>query len=387
MEPLAQDYVVVAESPDKERHFAGSPGIVRLPGGEMAASYEWFQPKPYTETLADQTEVRVSADGGRTWELRGRTDIIWPSCFVHGGALYMIGNRRRSRQVVISRSADGGRTWTPEVEVCERRSHGAPTAVTFRDGQVYRAFETCPHVGRPGGGRSSWESFVMAGDLSRDLLDPAAWRASPMERFPGAPHPMNTFAYPPETGTEDCWIEGNLISVRGRLRNLLRLHVAGRATVGLAAICDLDDDGRTMSYRFSQYCPMPGGQCKFHVVYDPVSDLFWTCVNPVSDTFTPVNDQLRKIGFRGIVANERRILLLIYSADAQNWFQAGCVAMSRKMTESFSYASNLIDGDDLVVLSRTSVGGASQHDTNLITCHRVTGFRGLALDLTRDFTR
>ena len=76
----------------------------------------------------------------------------------------------------------------------------------------------------------------MAGDLSRDLLDPAAWRASPLERFPGAPHPMNTFAYPPETGTEDCWIEGNLISVRGRLRNLLRLHVLGRATVGLAAI-------------------------------------------------------------------------------------------------------------------------------------------------------
>ena len=329
----------------------------------------------------------MSADGGRTWELRGKTDIIWPSCFVHAGALYMIGNRRQSREVIISRSEDGGHTWTPEVEVCDRRSHGAPTAVTFQGGQVYRAFETCPRVGRSGGGRSSWESFVMAGDLSRDLLDPAAWRASPMERFPGAPQPMNTFAYPPETGTEDCWIEGNLISVRGRLRNLLRLHVLGRATVGLAAICDLEDDGRTMSYRFSQYCPMPGGQCKFHIVYDEVSDLFWTCVNPVSDTLTPVNDKLAEIGFRGIVANERRILLLIYSADAQNWFQAGCVAMSRKMTESFSYASNLIDGDDLVVLSRTSVGGASQHDTNLVTCHRVRGFRDLALDLSRDFTR
>ena len=133
MQPLAQDYVVVAESPDKERHFAGSPGITRLPGGEMVASYEWFQPKPYTETLPNQTEVRVSADGGRTWELRGKTDIIWPSCFVHGGALYMIGNRRRSREVVISRSEDGGHTWTPEVEVCDRRSHGAPTAVTFQE--------------------------------------------------------------------------------------------------------------------------------------------------------------------------------------------------------------------------------------------------------------
>ena len=97
MQRLAQDYVVVAESPDKGRHFAGSPGITRLPGGEMVASCEWFQPKPYTETLANQTEVRVSADGGRTWELRGRTDIIWPSCFVHAGALYMIGNRRQSR--------------------------------------------------------------------------------------------------------------------------------------------------------------------------------------------------------------------------------------------------------------------------------------------------
>ena len=110
MQPLAQDYVVVAESPDKERHFAGSPGITRLPGGEMVASYEWFQPKPYTETFPNQTEVRVSADGGGTWELRGKTDIIWPSCFVHAGTLYMIGNRRQSREVIISRSEDGGYT-------------------------------------------------------------------------------------------------------------------------------------------------------------------------------------------------------------------------------------------------------------------------------------
>ena len=387
MEPLAQDHVVVAQSPDGERHFAGSPGITQLPGGEMLASYEWFQPQPITETLANQTEVRVSGDGGKTWELRGNTDIIWPSCFVHGDAVYMIGNRRQTREVVISRSQDGGHTWSPEVEICGRGSHGAPTAVTFQDGYVYRAFETSPDFGRSGESRSSWESFVMAGRLADDLLDPGAWRASPQERFPGAPHPMNTFSYPPEIATEDCWIEGNLISVRGNLRNVLRVHMLGRATVGIAAICDLEDDGETMNYGFSQYCPMPGGQCKFHIVYDEPSDLFWTCVNPVSDTYTPVEDQLRKVGFQGITGNERRILMLIYSVDAQNWFQAGCVAMTRKMTESFSYASNLIDGDDLVVLSRTSLGGVNQHDTNLVTCHRVRDFRSLALDLSRDFSR
>ena len=198
---------------------------------------------------------------------------------------------------------------------------------------------------------------------------------------------MNTRSFPPERGTEDCWIEGNIISVHGRLRNILRVHLNGRATAGMAAICDLDDDGTAMDYRFSQFCPMPGGQCKFHIVYDDVSGLFWTTVNIPVDTFTPVEDKLREIGFQSVAANERRILILIYSLDAQNWFQAGCVAMTRKMLNSFSYGSNLVMGDDLLVLSRTSIDGYNQHNTNFITFHRVKNFRDLALDLTRDFER
>jgi hypothetical protein len=42
------------------------------------------------------------------------------------------------------------------------------------------------------------------------------------------------------------------------------------------------------------------------------------------------------------------------------------------------YASMVIDGDDLVVLSRSGDKQAkSPHDGNLITFHRVKGFRGL----------
>ena len=62
---LAQEYVVVAESPDKKIMFAGSPGISRLPNGCLLASYEWFRPKPYTQTIPFQTEVKVSKDGGK----------------------------------------------------------------------------------------------------------------------------------------------------------------------------------------------------------------------------------------------------------------------------------------------------------------------------------
>ena len=387
MNILAQDYVIVAESPDKDSVYAGSPALDQLPTGELVASYEWFRPSPKKEAIPNQTEVKVSTDGGRTWELRGKTDIIWPSLFVYGDALYMIGNRRRSREVIISRSSDGGYNWAEEVQLFDVRSHNAPTSVTFQNGYVYRAFETVPRTGRSGGGRSSWESFVVAGDLKQDLLDPSAWRMSATLRFPGAPDNIHVHSYPPEMGTEDCWIEGNVISVQGQLRNILRVHMKGRAIVGIAAICDLADDGQTMNYRFSQFCPMLGGQCKFHIVFDEISQLFWTTVTPPVDTFSPVEDKLREAGFRGPPANERRILILLYSLDAQNWFQAGCVAMTRKVVESFSYASQQIVGEDLLVLARSSVNGLNQHDTNLVTLHRVQRFRDLALDLTRDYTR
>jgi len=53
------------------------------------------------------------------------------------------------------------------------------------------------------------------------------------------------------------------------------------------------------------------------------------------------------------------------------------VSISPSSMESFSYASLLAHGDNLLVLSRTSRAGKNQHDTNLITLHRVRDFRQL----------
>ena len=117
-----------------------------------------------------------------------------------------------------------------------------------------------------------------------------------------------------------------------------------------------------MHYRFLQFYPMPGAQCKFHVVYDPPSDLFWTTVTVPTNTWQDWAP-LRALGFQGPPGNERRVLILMYSIDAPNWFQAGCVAMDRHPCNSFSYASQLIVGDDLLVLARTSRGGAGTSTT------------------------
>ncbi|MDD9948104.1 MAG: hypothetical protein OXU48_01065, partial [candidate division Zixibacteria bacterium] len=215
------------------------------------------------------------------------------------------------------------------------------------------------------------------------LLDPAAWRMSNHVRFPGIPDVLSQRRYP-ESGEDkvpaDSFLEGNIVRVDGEIRMIMRTIVDGHTTSSLASIGRVEDDGETLDYRFVQFHPMPGAQCKFQIVHDEKDGLYWTTVtlstNPWQD-----REPLRRIGFSGPPGNERRILMLMYSVDALNWFQAGCVAMSRSMMESFSYASQVISGDDLLVVARTARGGRNQHDTNLITLHRVKDFHDLALDL------
>jgi hypothetical protein len=329
------------------------------------------------ERIPDQTNVLVSDDDGAKWRNVAAVDFIWASLFVVGDTLYIIGNRRASRDICIARSSDGGESWSEMVNLFEGRYHCAPTHVLLRRDFVYRAFETCS------GPRSDWRSLVVAGDLSRDLLEPSSWRMSNQVAFPGVPDQLTQRKYPPSAEDKvphDSWLEGNVIDVRGEMRVLLRTIIDGHSTAGLAAVCGLQDDGREMHYRFLQFYPMPGAQCKFHIVYDPPSDLFWTTVTVPTNTWQD-RAPLRALGFQGPPGNERRILVLMYSIEALNWFQAGCVAMDRHPCNSFSYASQLIVGDDLLVLARTSQGGRNQHDTNMITLHRVRGFRELALDL------
>ncbi len=201
--------------------------------------------------------------------------------------------------------------------------------------------------------------------------------------FPGVPDVLTGHRYAwsaADKVPEDSFLEGNVVDVRGEMRVVLRTIIDGFTTSGIASIGAFEDDGTDITYRFLQFHPMPGGQCKFYIVYDDTSDLFWTAANIATDPWQD-REPLREVGFSGPPGNERRILMLQYSLDALNWFQAGCIAMSRRVHESFSYTSNLVLGDDLLVLSRTSQQGLNQHDTNLITLHRIESFRDLALDL------
>ena len=47
------------------------------------------------------------------------------------------------------------------------------------------------------------------------------------------------------------------------------------------------------------------------------------------------------------------------------------------------YPSAVVDGEDLVVLCRTSRDARDQRDADLCTVHRIRGFRELAMDIQR----
>ena len=380
---LAQDHVVVyqvRDLPDPGQYICvGSPDIIQLPSGTLVASMElWLKlPNEGREGGIDypnHCKIRVSHDAGHTWEAAGTTGITWGSLFWANDALYLLGNDPLDRSIRITRSTDEGKTWEDTAVLCDDgRYHGSATHVVIKDGVVYRAFE------EPA---ADWSSFVLAGDLTKNLTEPSAWTMSPKVTMN-----QNVEALiPPGDRVEARGLEGNIIDVRGRMLVLLRSRLGGTRVSGMAAVCELTGSPNAMDYRFYQYHAMPGGQNKFKIIYDAPSDLFWTVATATPNAYQPV-EPLAEKGFSGPPTNERRIAMLQYSYDGLNWFQAGCVAMSKNPLESFHYTSQVIVGNDLLVLSRTSKGGKpyDNHDTNQITLHRVRNFRALALDLRPDF--
>jgi hypothetical protein len=124
------------------------------------------------------------------------------------------------------------------------------------------------------------------------------------------------------------------------------------------------------------YLPCPGGQMRFHVLYDEPSERYWLLSTQATDSMR--RPEALPPGRYGLPNNERRRLVLHFSRNLVDWCFAGVVAIGETEVASRHYASMAVDGDDLVVLSRSGDARAkSAHDGNLITLHRVPGFRDL----------
>jgi hypothetical protein len=382
--PLAQDYTVVFHNPNPEFYVEG-PGLAKLGDGTLLAVVpvvprnEWSAERRATQSV---THILRSNDAGKSWQKASELPYYSAAPWQHDGALYLFANKGgtkvRNDDLLLLRSTDGGRSWSEAVTLFKGHFWNCHTGMVQRKNQLYWATDDLA-LGSKRGPR------VIAGDLSGDPMDPKSWRLSDPVPFPGVPDAMTNPKFKDLTSQ---YLEPNVLEVRGRLRVLATVKPKRQSTAGLCAMFDLEDDGSKIDLKFTQFHPMPGGQLKFCVIWDEVSQMFWATANLVVDSqgvfdWWSEGEKLGNVRYAsGVGGNDRRFLMLLYGIDGLNWFQAGCVAQAAKVSQSFMYARPVIDGNDLSIIARTSINAPNQHDADHATFHRVKDFRKLALKLT-----
>jgi hypothetical protein len=384
-QPLAPDYTVVWHKPDRERYVEGC-GLVRFDKDDIVAVVpvvprsQWSAERRATQS---RTHIVRSVDGGKTWKPTSELPYYSAVPWVHQGRLYLFamkgGTKFRNDDLLLLRSDDRGKTWSAPLTLAEGHFWNCHTGMVVQGKRLYWAIDDIS-FGMLGVG--SRGPRIVAGDLSENIMDPKSWRLSNPVRFVGVPEALTS---PRFAEHQSQYLEPNVIQLNGKIRVLATVKPRRQTTAGLSAVFDLSEEGGGLELKFTQFNPMPGGQLKFFVEWDEVSRMFWATANLVVDS-QGVYPWWKQVHAKGTYrsetgGNDRRTLMLMYCLDGLNWFQAGCVAQAARISQSFMYAALVIDGDDLAIISRSSVNAPDNHDADYATFHRVRNFRSLALKL------
>ncbi len=380
--PLAQDFAIAARVPNPGLYFFHDPNLARLDDGALLiAAPEWGR---RDTTLGRSLRIVRSTDGGQTWTDLPTLPYEEGRPFVVDGRLLMFVQEQTHRDFQIVASHDRGETWTEPRTVIEGPLWNISTAQLIRPDALYWAME------RDSSGVDYKGKVMVRWDRAKSAFDPAAWTLSNIVPPPEVPAVLTRELYPRHDrphihlgwSRPFVWLEPNTVEIAGRIRVFARAIIDEKATANIAAVLDYDEATNRLS--FTQFASWPGGQCKFFILHDRPSRMYWMLSNLVTNSQDLLGwgHRMRETGFTGGPGNERRWLFLHYGIDCLNWFPAGCVARwPHSVHRSFMYPSAVIDGPDLVILSRTSRHAANQHDADLCTIHRIPNFRTLAMDL------
>ncbi|MBP3269177.1 MAG: exo-alpha-sialidase [Bacteroidales bacterium] len=375
--------VTIAESPAPDSVFLYTPGIVEGFDGRLVVSVDYGGPG--TSVLdgsksdfgdyktGNQIRVLLSDDEGKTWrETPARIPMMHEILFKAGKSLYMIGH---SGRLLITRSDDNGETWSEPSVLCpEPRWHQSCAPVDIHDGKVTLVYEKWVSDGHPWPGVGP---VLMQARVDDDLTEASNWKFSDL--------------YNPDEDMEASRPSGIPLTDPGKAgileTNVIRVHdeknpfydptgksvvLMMRASVGIPDIGvmmkgverpdgSLAVEKLTRNGREMYFAHIPGADLKFYVVYDPESRLYWLLHSQMDGRM-----------------NYRRRLALSYSPDLLKWTFAGLVAVGPADNAARHYASMIIHGDDLLIVSRSGDERArNSHDGNLVTFHRVKNFRDL----------
>jgi hypothetical protein len=413
IEPLANSYMKVFESPDPEHIYCFSPGIAILPTGRFVATLDLGGSGinqlegPFGLSNRGkyvQGRVLVSDDQGTTWQHRLRFPFMHARPFYAGGSLYILGH---CINLMIIRSDDDGETWTdPMCLTTSGDWHQAPSNVHTANGFIYLVMENIHYHDIANWPVSLMAPVLMRGAVGSDLTKPDNWTFASeiVARDAFTSSQLDFFGVPfysehtgAKAGRASCapigWLETNVVQFvdphhcwhdpSGRTFHLwMRAHTGGTGYAAIAKVVEQDDGTMTTSLetvpsgKTIVFVPCPGGQMKFHIVYDEQTKLYWLLSSQATDSMTHV-DMLPADRF-DLPNNERHRLQLHFSRNCIDWCFAGMVSLSQSPKQARHYASMIINGDDLVILSRSGDEYAKDaHNGNLITLHTIAHFRDL----------
>lgn len=414
--PLANDFTVVYKSPDPQKFYAYSPGVINLKDGRILVTFDLGGPGFPTR---NNGRASVSDDGGKTWKEKVVFPFLCARPFLANDSIYILGHSLgKPGDLMVIRSDDGGETWSDAVALTDgQKWHQAPCNVHYANGCVYLVMER-----RVANQIKAWSvgelaPVLMRGRIDADLTDRKNWtfaselsfrdvmpgvKTGPEIDYFGVPfyeskYPGSTYPAPGRDSAPIGWLETNVVQFsdpdhiwydenQKTFHLWARSHTGGTGYACIVKVVEQGDRPGTgpMTTSLEQvpsgkkilYVPCPGGQMKFHVLYDDATKLYWLLSTQATDSMTKA-EKLPADRYN-LPNNERRRLQLHFSKNMMDWCFAGLVAVGPVEKASRHYASMAIDGGDLLVLSRSGDETAKDaHNGNLITFHRVKNFRDL----------
>ncbi|TXK85315.1 sialidase family protein [Paenibacillus sp. N3.4] len=403
MKLLADEFVKVYESADPSGIYCYSPGLALLPSGRLAATLDLGGPG----VRQAHGKVFTSDDQGLTWTHRTDYPYVHARPFVVGHVLYVIGH---NGDLTIMRSDDEGENWTDPVRLTRGEEwHQAPCNVHYANGSVYLVMEKRLYRSIESWPVGELAPILMRGRTDSDLTAAANWTfaselafcdAVPVEKLDyfGVPffhsNPQRYIDVAPNRGCAPAgWLETNVVQFvdqdhvwndpAGKTFHLwMRAHTGGSGYAAIAKVVEDENGAMTTmletvpSGKHVVFVPCPGGQMKFHILFDERTQLYWLLSTQATDSMTKA-DRLPPDRYN-LPNNERTRLQLHFSRNCIDWCFAGLVAAGATAKQSRHYASMVIDGEDLHILSRSGDERSfSSHNGNFISFHTVKRFREL----------